>query len=91
MSSSPHPYGCECPECRLATFGASPAAGPNRDELDLCYMSIETLKAQVARLEAENADLRARIDKMHGEATLDDDWRSAQYDGYNGGFRGHGY
>lgn len=86
MSASPHPYGCECP------VGASPAAaGPHRDELDLCYLSIETLRAQVARLEAENADLRAKIDKMHGDAAKDDDWRSAQYDGYNGGFRGHGY
>lgn len=59
--------------------------------MDLCYLSIETLKAQVTRLEAENADLRAKIDKMHEDSRKDDDWRSAQYDGYNGGFRGHGY
>jgi cell division septum initiation protein DivIVA len=62
------------------------------DELDLAYMSIDTLKAQVHNLELENTELKRQL-KSKSDRLADIDreadarLRSAQEDGY---FRGIG-
>ena len=54
-------------EHALTGSAGSPPLG-GEDELDLCYMSISTLKAQMERLEQENKELRQQVRTLQREA-----------------------
>lgn len=63
-------------------------ADSESDELTLAYISIEIMKARIVALESELEKFRADSEKPHPASS---GWSGDDSDGYNQGFRGHGY